>query len=147
MFHRDQFLEQERDVEQTRGALTVHTITGTAGGGGRCEQCQFIDYESKTSSPSSAVIVYTTATPIDLSSAKRIVFFAKGELSGETIKALTIGKSSESGSSTRTEERQATVGAESTEPTEKRRNDYSKCHSPARRNEVWSNEPTYFTDK
>jgi hypothetical protein len=75
------------------GSVTVQTITGASGGGGSCEQCQFVVYHAKTSAPSSAVITHASTTPLDLSGAKRIVFFAKGELGGETIKALAIGKS------------------------------------------------------
>jgi hypothetical protein len=113
-------IEQERDVEQTRGSITVQPITGAAGGGGRCEQCQFIVYESKSSAPSKAVIAYTSPAPIDLSGAKRIVFFAKGELGGETINALAIGKLPDSGSSQEPRERVATQGTEPTEPIEEK---------------------------
>jgi hypothetical protein len=79
----------------TTGPVTVQTITG-AGGGALCEQCQFIVYKPIISSPPTKVpvIAYISATPFDLSGAKRIVFFAKGELGGETIKVLAIGKPS-----------------------------------------------------
>lgn len=79
---------------QTTGQVTVQPVTGT-GGSGLCEQCQFIVYKPITTSAplkNKPVIAYTSATPFDLSGAKRIVFFAKGELSGETVKALAIGK-------------------------------------------------------
>jgi hypothetical protein len=111
-------VEQERDIEQTRGSVTVQPITGAAGGGGRCEQCQFIVYESKTSAPSNAVIAYLSTSPIDLSGAKRVIFFAKGELGGETINALAIGKLPDSGSSQKPGERVATQGTEPTKEKE-----------------------------
>lgn len=77
---------------QTTGPVTVQPVTGT-GGSGLCEQCQFIVYKPINSvSGKGPIIAYTSATPFDLSGAKRIVFFAKGELSGETVKALAIGK-------------------------------------------------------
>ena len=79
----------------TDGSLTVQTIVG-AGGGGTCEQCQFIVYKPTTSAPGKPGIAYVSETPLDLAGAKRLVFFAKGELGGETIKPLIMGKSSSS---------------------------------------------------
>ncbi|HKR72580.1 MAG TPA: hypothetical protein VJR94_00560 [Candidatus Nitrosocosmicus sp.] len=78
-------------IKQTTSSVVVQYIT-SAGGGAVCEQCQFIVYKPiiKKERP---VIAYASETPLDLSDAKRIVFFAKGELGGETIKALAIGKS------------------------------------------------------
>ena len=78
-------------VNQTTSSVIVQDITG-AGGGSVCEQCQFIVYKPVIEKEQ-PVIAYASQTPIDLSGAKRIVFFAKGELGGETIKALAIGKS------------------------------------------------------
>ena len=78
-------------VNQTTSSVIVQYITG-AGGGAVCEQCQFIVYKPITKKER-PVIAYASETPFDLSGAKRIVFFAKGELGGETIKALAIGKS------------------------------------------------------
>ncbi len=78
-------------VGQTPSSVIVQYITA-AGGGAVCEQCQFIVYKPVTIKER-PVIAYTSETPLDLSGAKRIVFFAKGELGGETIKALAIGKS------------------------------------------------------
>ena len=78
-------------VNQTTSSVIVQYITG-AGGGAVCEQCQFIVYKPITTKER-PVIAYASETPLDLSGAKRIVFFAKGELGGETIKALAIGKS------------------------------------------------------
>ena len=57
-----------------------------------CEGCQFIVYKPITQKER-PVIAYASETPLDLSGAERIVFSAKGELGGETIKALAIGKS------------------------------------------------------
>jgi hypothetical protein len=82
-------------VNDTTGPVTVQAITG-AGVGGLCEQCQFIIYKPIITTPAPLnkrpVIAYTSMSPFDLSGAKRIVFFAKGELGGETIKVLAIGK-------------------------------------------------------
>jgi len=75
----------------TTSSVIVQYITG-AGGGAVCEQCQFIVYKP-ISNKEQPVIAYASQTPLDLTGAKRIVFFAKGELGGETIKALAIGKS------------------------------------------------------
>ena len=77
-------------VNQTTSSVIVQYITG-AGGGAVCEQCQFIVYKPITTKER-PVIAYASETPFDLSGAERIVFFAKGELGGETIKALAIGK-------------------------------------------------------
>jgi hypothetical protein len=78
-------------VNQTTSSVIVQDITG-AGGGAVCEQCQFIVYKPITQKER-PVIAYASETPFDLSGAERIVFFAKGELGGETIKVLAIGKS------------------------------------------------------
>jgi hypothetical protein len=78
-------------VNQTTSSVIVQYITG-AGGGAVCEQCQFIVYKPITTKER-PVLAYGSEAPLDLSGAKRIVFFAKGELGGETIKALAIGKS------------------------------------------------------
>ena len=76
--------------KQSPSSVNVQYITG-AGGGAVCEQCQFITYKPVIEKEQ-PVIAYASATQIDLTGAKRIVFFAKGELGGETIKALAIGK-------------------------------------------------------
>jgi len=78
-------------VNQTTSSVIIQYLT-SAGGGAVCEQCQFIVYKPITKKEQ-PVIAYASETPLDLSGAKRIVFFAKGELGGETIKALAIGKS------------------------------------------------------
>ncbi len=78
-------------VNQTTSSVTVQYITG-AGGGAVCEQCQFIVYKPVITNER-PVIAYASETPFDLTGAERIVFFAKGEIGGETIKALAIGKS------------------------------------------------------
>jgi hypothetical protein len=82
-------------VNSTTGPVTVQPIIG-AGGGGLCEKCQFTVYKPiiSQSAPltNRPVIAYTSTSPLDLSGAKRIVFFAKGELGGESIKVLAIGK-------------------------------------------------------
>ena len=77
-------------VNQTTSSVIVQYVTG-AGGGAVCEQCQFIVYKPITIKER-PVIAYTSETLLDLSGAKRMVFFAKGELGGETIKAIAIGK-------------------------------------------------------
>ena len=79
-------------VNQTTAPVIIQNIT-SAGGGATCEHCQFIVYKPTTTT-ARPVIAYTSATPLDLSGAKKIVFFAKGEFGGETIKILAIGKPS-----------------------------------------------------
>jgi hypothetical protein len=78
-------------ADQSRGSVTVQTIT-SGGGGSLCEQCKFIVY--KPVSSANVVLAFTSQTPFDLTAAKRVVFFAKGELGGETIKAAAIGRPS-----------------------------------------------------
>jgi hypothetical protein len=87
-------------VNQTTGPVNVQGIIG-AGGGGVCESCQFIVYKPGTTAAQPRPnIAYVSTTPIDLSGAKRIVFFAKGELGGETVNALALGKLPNSNAST-----------------------------------------------
>ncbi len=78
-------------INQSPSSVNVQYITG-AGGGAVCEQCQFIVYKPLIIKER-PVIAYASETPFDLTGAKKIVFFVKGELGGETIKALAIGKS------------------------------------------------------
>ncbi len=78
-------------INQSPSSVNVQYITA-AGGGAVCEQCQFIVYKPLIIKER-PVIAYASETPFDLTGAKKIVFFAKGELGGETIKALAIGKS------------------------------------------------------
>jgi hypothetical protein len=87
----EQKLPLVTSVSQTTSSLIVQYITA-AGQGAVCEQCQFIVYKPLIINER-PVIAYASETPFDLSGAKKIVFFAKGELGGETIKALAIGKS------------------------------------------------------
>ena len=89
----EQKMKVVKALGPTDGSLTVQTIVG-AGGGGTCEQCQFIVYKPTTSAPGKAGVAYVSETPIDLDGAKRLVFFAKGELGGEAIKPLIMGKAS-----------------------------------------------------
>jgi hypothetical protein len=91
----EQKMRLGKAVGPTEGSLTVQTIVG-AGGGGTCEQCQFIVYKPTKIAPSNAGIAYVSETPLDLAGAKRLVFFAKGELGGETIKPLIMGRASSS---------------------------------------------------
>jgi hypothetical protein len=78
-------------VNQTTSSVIVQDVY-SAGGGAVCEGCQFIVYKPITQKEQ-PVLAYASETPLDLSGAERIVFSAKGELGGETIKALAIGKS------------------------------------------------------
>jgi hypothetical protein len=78
-------------VNQTKSSVVVQDVF-SAGGGAVCEGCQFIVYKPITTKER-PVIAYASETPLDLSGAERIVFFAKGEIGGETIKALALGKS------------------------------------------------------
>ena len=88
-------IQPTKALDQKSGSLTIQTIVA-AGGGGTCEQCQFIVYKPLGSAPSKPGIAYTSSRPLDLEGAKRLVFFAKGELGGETIKPMVLGKPSSS---------------------------------------------------
>ena len=59
---------------------------------GNCEMCQFIKY--MPGPIGKAGVAYKSAQTLDLSGAKRIVFFAKGELGGENVAFVAIGKPS-----------------------------------------------------
>jgi hypothetical protein len=59
---------------------------------GNCEMCQFIKYVPGPIGK--AGVAYTPVQTLDLTGAKRIVFFAKGELGGENIAFVAIGKPS-----------------------------------------------------
>ena len=59
---------------------------------GSCEMCQFIQYIPGPTGK--AGVAYKTAQTLDLSGAKRVVFFAKGELGGENVAFVVAGKPS-----------------------------------------------------
>lgn len=65
-----------------------HTMTPD----GACEMCQFIKYSPGPIGM--AGVAYASAQPVDLNGAKRIVFFAKGELGGEQVAFVAMGKPS-----------------------------------------------------
>ena len=69
-------------MQVSTGAMTV------AG----CEICQFIKY--MPGPIGKAGVAYKSAQTLDLSGAHRIVFFAKGELGGENVSFVAIGKPS-----------------------------------------------------
>ena len=60
--------------------------------GSGCEVCSFIKYIPGVIGK--AGVAYKSAQTLDLSGAKRIVFFAKGQLGGENVAFVAIGKPS-----------------------------------------------------
>jgi hypothetical protein len=59
---------------------------------GNCEMCQFIQYIPGPAGK--AGVAYKSAQTLDLSGAHRVVFFAKGELGGENVAFVAVGKPS-----------------------------------------------------
>ena len=59
---------------------------------GNCEMCQVIKYIP--GSIGKAGIAYRSAQVLDLSDARRVVFFARGELGGEKVAFVALGKPS-----------------------------------------------------
>ena len=57
-----------------------------------CEICTFIKYIPGPIGK--AAVAYKSAQPLDLTGAQRIVFFAKGQLGGEKVAFVAIGKPS-----------------------------------------------------
>ncbi|HEY6884426.1 MAG TPA: hypothetical protein VI278_10350, partial [Nitrososphaeraceae archaeon] len=74
------------------GSLTATTDAMTADGG--CESCTLIKYIPGTKGI--AGISFKPSTMPNLSGATRIVFFVKGELGGENLKFVALGKPSSS---------------------------------------------------
>ncbi|MDQ6862760.1 MAG: hypothetical protein M3044_02935 [Thermoproteota archaeon] len=88
-------LDKAGDAVSTTGNLTQsnlkissHAMTAD----GNCEMCQFIQYIPGPTGK--AGVAYKSAQTLDLSGAHRIVFFAKGELGGENVAFVAIGKPS-----------------------------------------------------
>jgi hypothetical protein len=67
-------------------------VTIGEGADADCEICQFIKYIPGP--VGKAGVAYKSAQTLDLSGAKRVVFFAKGELGGEHLSFIAIGKPS-----------------------------------------------------
>jgi hypothetical protein len=59
---------------------------------GNCEMCQYVKYIPGPIGM--AGVAYTSAQILDLTGSQRIVFFAKGELGGETVAFVAIGRPS-----------------------------------------------------
>src|SRR5204863_9039877 len=74
------------------GSITATTDAMTADGG--CEMCTLVKYIPGTKGI--AGISFKPSTMQDLSGATRIVFFVKGELGGENVKFVALGKPSSS---------------------------------------------------
>jgi hypothetical protein len=74
---------------QTSSALQVFSIPTLDG---NCEMCQVIKYIPGPLGK--AALAYKFAQTLDLTGAKRIVFFAKGEIGGENIAFVGAGKPS-----------------------------------------------------
>ena len=84
-----------RGVENSRsinhvgdGSLTAISGAMTLDGG--CEMCTLVKYIPGT--PGIAGISFKSSTAQDLTGATRIVFFVKGELGGENVKFVALGK-------------------------------------------------------
>jgi hypothetical protein len=73
---------------QSNLKISSHAMTAD----GNCEMCQFIQYIPGPTGK--AGVAYKSAQTLDLSGAHRIVFFAKGELGGENVAFVAIGKPS-----------------------------------------------------
>jgi hypothetical protein len=78
--------------EATSGRLQIISGPMTADGG--CEICQFIKYTPGPSPTAVAGVAYKATSPLDISGAMRVVFFAKGELGGENVFFVALGKPS-----------------------------------------------------
>ena len=65
-------------------ALTVRNVS--SGSGSICEGCQVLVYNTGASPIGDVGVAYTPSSPLDLTGAKRLVFFARGELGGEVIR-------------------------------------------------------------
>jgi hypothetical protein len=70
--------------------ISSHAMTAD----GNCEMCQFIQYIPGPTG--TAGVAYKSAQSLDLGGAQRIVFFAKGELGGENVAFVAVGKPSNS---------------------------------------------------
>jgi hypothetical protein len=68
--------------------ISSHAMTAD----GNCEMCQFIKYVPGPTGK--AGVAYKSAETLDLGGAQRIVFFAKGELGGENVAFVAVGKPS-----------------------------------------------------
>ncbi|MGA6992139.1 MAG: hypothetical protein WBX81_17105, partial [Nitrososphaeraceae archaeon] len=77
-------------------ALTVRNVS--SGSGSICEGCQVLVYNTGASPIGDVGVAYTPSSPLDLTGAKRLVFFARGELGGEVIRFAAIGNQSVSNS-------------------------------------------------
>jgi hypothetical protein len=77
-------------------ALTVRNVT--SGSGSICEMCKVFVYNTGASPVGEAGVAYTPSSPLDLTGANRLVFFARGELGGEVIRFAAIGNQSVSNS-------------------------------------------------
>jgi hypothetical protein len=77
-------------LDKTGDSVTVSTGAMTADGG--CEICSFITYVPGTLGKGG--VAYKSAQAQDLTGVHRVVFFAKGELGGENVALVAIGKSS-----------------------------------------------------
>ena len=77
-------------LDEAGDPLKVSTIAGT--GDRKCKVCSFIEY---IPGPIGKVgVAYKSTEALDLRDAQRIVFLARGELGGETVSFVAIGKSS-----------------------------------------------------
>ncbi len=89
------FLDKAGDAMSRSGSfaqsyLQISSTAMTADG--NCEMCQFIKY--MPGPIGKAGVAYTPVQTLDLTGTQRIVFFAKGQLGGENVAFVAIGKPS-----------------------------------------------------
>jgi hypothetical protein len=95
----ERFSPTDTTGEATSGRLQIISGPMTADGG--CEICQFIKYTPGPGQGAQAGVAYKVPNGIDISGARRAVFFAKGELGGENVLFVTLGKPSSPSSPSR----------------------------------------------
>jgi hypothetical protein len=91
------FLDKAGDAMSGSGGFAepyLQILSTAMTADGNCEMCQFIKYVPGPSGK--AGVAYTPVQTLDLTGAQRIVFFAKGELGGENVAFVAIGKASNS---------------------------------------------------
>jgi hypothetical protein len=88
------FLDKAGDAMPRSGSFAQPylQISSAMTADGNCEMCQFIKY--MPGPIGKAGVAYTPVQTLDLTGAQRIVFFAKGQLGGENVAFVAIGKAS-----------------------------------------------------
>ena len=84
-------IENSRSINHV-GDSSLNATSGNVASNGGCEMCTLVKYVPGTTGI--AGISFKSSTPQDLTGATRIVFFVKGELGGENLKFVALGKPS-----------------------------------------------------